>query len=185
MDDDTLHHRPTPKRPQTGWLAWQSTVGYMAQELSPEIALTITVYPVNANTFGWSAALYWGENNEAIHAEDTLADALRGLWFKVEAHHRIFNTLEDAARRPVNYAEGDWLDDATQSALDRLLQVTAATFSSGWRVIITYQPVDNPDMRVQAGLYKDDGTIQVEGQGPSLRDACQMLYRSAARYYTR
>lgn len=184
MNDDTLHHRPTPKRPETGWLAWQATVGYMYQEISPDIVLTITAYPLSPETAGWSASLYWGENVEAIHAAESLGDALRGLWFKVEAHHKIFKTLAAAARRPVNYAENEWLDDATQIALDRLLQVTAAAFITGWRIIITYQPVDNPDMRVQAGLYKDDGTVQVEGQGPSLRDACQVLYRSAARYYT-
>jgi hypothetical protein len=181
--DDTLHHRPTPKRPSLGWHAWQATVGYISHEHNPDAVLTVTAYPVEDEAVGWTASLFWGDKSETVHDEESFGAALRSLWFKVEARHKIFRTLEAAVKRPVNYDEGEWLEPATQAALDRVLQAAAAAFAAGWRIAITYQPVDNPDGRVQAGLYSQDGTLQIEGSGPTLRDACQTLFRSAAGYF--
>jgi hypothetical protein len=120
-----------------------------------------------------------------VHDEDTLAGALRSLWLKVEAHHKLFKTLDAAVRRPVNYDDVEWLDEATQTALDRMFQVVEAASDSGWRLAITYQAVDNPDVRVCVSLYAQDGTPQVDASGPSLRDACQNMYRNAASYFRR
>jgi hypothetical protein len=184
-DDDTLVHRPAPKRPQYGWQAWQATVGYIHNEYTPDAILTLTAYPVADGVIGWSAALYWENKAESVHDEDTLAGALRSLWLKVEAHHKLFKTLDAAVRRPVNYDDVEWLDEATQTALDRMFQVVEAASDSGWRLAITYQAVDNPDVRVCVSLYAQDGTPQVDASGPSLRDACQNMYRNAASYFRR
>jgi hypothetical protein len=184
-NDDTLVHRPAPKRPQTGWQAWQATVGYIHNEYTPDAILTLTAYPVTDGATGWSASLYWESKAEAVHNEETIAGAMRALWLKVEAHHKLFKSLDAAVRRPVNYADSQWLDEATQDALDRLLQMVEAVSDSGWRLAITYQAVDNPDVRVCISLYAQDGTLQTEASGPSLRDACQNMYRSAARYFRR
>lgn len=184
-DDDTLVHRPAPKRPQTGWQAWQATVGYIHNEYAPDAVLTLTAYPVAEGAVGWSASLYWGDKAEAVHNEDTLAGGLRALWLKIEAHHKLFKTLDAAVRRPVNYADAEWLDEDTQAALDRLLQLVAAASDSGWRLAMTYQAVDNPDVRVCVSLYAQDGTPQTEAGGSSLRDACQNIYRNAASFFRR
>jgi hypothetical protein len=182
-DDDTLVHRPAPKRLATGWQAWQATVGYIHNEYNPDAILTLTAYPVTDGVIGWSASLYWDSKAEAVHNEDTIAGALRTLWLKVEAHHRLFKSLDAAIRRPVDYADAEWLDEATQSALDRLIQMVSASSDSGWRLAMTYQAVDNPDVRVCIGLYAQDGTPQAEANGSSLRDACQNMYRGAASYF--
>ncbi len=184
-NDDTLVHRPSPKRPLTGWQAWQATVGYIHNEYNPDAVLTLTAYPVADGVIGWSASLYWDSQAEAVHNEDTVAGALRALWLKIEAHHKLFKTLDAAVRRPVDYADEEWLDEATQLALDRVLQVVAAASDSGWRLAMTYQPVDNPDERMCVSLYAQDGTPQAEARGSSLRDACQNLYRGGASYFRR
>jgi hypothetical protein len=184
MSDDTLIHRPAPRRPLTGWLAWQATIGYLHNEYSPDAALTVTAYPISSDMIRWSASATWETTIEAVHNEETLAAVLGKLWAHIEVRHRIFKTLDAAARRPAYYAPEEWLDVASQAALDRLIQAAAAGFESGWRVAITYQAVDNPEMRVQAALIAREETIHVTVGGPSLREACQILYRSAALYLT-
>ena len=182
-NDDTLVKRPMPKRPETGWLAWQATVGYISHEYNPDAVLTVTAYPVSQGAIGWSASLCWGDQAEAVHNTDLLVAALRALWSGVEARHRIFKSLDAATRRPANYADDEWLDEPTSISLDRVISATAASFGTDWRVAITYQAVDNPDTRVQVTLFTQDGTAQAEGHGPSLRDACLMLYRRAVSHF--
>ncbi|MBZ0303632.1 MAG: hypothetical protein K8J31_28085, partial [Anaerolineae bacterium] len=104
-NDETFHQRPILKRLDTGWLAWQATIGYISHAHSADAVLTLTAYPVSEVAVGWSASLLWGEHVEAVHNESSLAAALRGLWAKIEAHHTIFLDSEAAVRRPVDYAD--------------------------------------------------------------------------------
>ncbi|MAS32995.1 MAG: hypothetical protein CL610_03235 [Anaerolineaceae bacterium] len=185
MQDETFPHRPTPKRPATGWQAWQATVGYIYAEHSSDVALTITAYPRAQGVVGWSASIMWGSSAESRHNEGSLASALCSLWSKIEASHTLFKSLDAAVRRPANYNDDEWLDIPTASALNRLLGITMMAFITDWRIAMIYQPVDNPDYRVRATLSARRDTVQFEVHAPSLRDTCQILYRSTASYYAR
>jgi hypothetical protein len=87
------------------------------------------------------------------------------------------------SRRPAHYDEDQWLDEATATILRRLLQVTATAFGQDWRIVTVYQPVENPETRVQASLFARQDQVHVYGRGPSLREACQTLYRNSASYF--
>ena len=181
-NDETLPRRPIPRRPETGWQAWQATVGYLYHEDSPDAMLTVTAYPVTDAAVGWSALLFWDSRMEATHNQESLGAALCRLWAQIDTSHQIFKSREAAIRRPADYEDHQWLDAPAQATLDRLLQAAAAAFGATWRIAITYQPVDNPDMRMRATLIAQNETVQLEGWGPALRDVCQTLYRHIAAY---
>jgi hypothetical protein len=101
----------------------------------------------------------------------------------VEHEHQIFKTLEAASRRPSNYPADRWVDEDTLTTLNRLIAVTESVFEQQWMLIVVYQAVENPNLRVQARLLAKDNTIHIGGRGPTIRDACRDLYRNAAPDY--
>jgi hypothetical protein len=178
--DDTIHNIPTPKRPETGFLAWQATIGYISTEHSPDALLTLTAYPLENGDIGWKAAASWANFTEESPDIGSLPDALRSLWREVDRHHTIFKSLEAANKKPVSYKDDQWLDAETRMGLERLLQVIQKAFGTDWRLVLVYQPVANPSARVQARLIARRDTVNSGGRGATLREACQLLYRNAA-----
>jgi hypothetical protein len=177
-DNDTAHSVPLPKRPITGLQAWLATIGYISAEYSADAALTVRASPLPPERTLWSAEAGWGQNKETIHEMPTLHHALRELWKLVERNHIIFKSMEAATRRPANYSDAEWLDAETRTTLDRLLAVTRAACGEDWRLMIVYQALDHPEMRVQARLIAKGR--QIGGRAPTIREACRDLYRSAA-----
>jgi hypothetical protein len=181
MEDKTLPRRPVPKRPDTGWQAWQATIGYIHQAYSADALLCLMAHRESGDII-WGASASWGHVIEIVDQQPSLALALYRLWVEVDTHHLTFDSLEAAARRPANYDDDEWLDDDTQIAADRLIHLVTQVFGTNWRIDITYKPVATPDVRVRASLYAHGDDQPIEGHGPMLRDACQTLYRSAATY---
>jgi hypothetical protein len=184
-DSETVHARPTPRRPDTGLLAWQSTLGYISATYTLDAMLTIQVKPlVSGSNLAWEARATWGRNTEEVLNRPSLAAALNDLWIQVDRNNVIFESLEDAARSPIYYAESEWLDPDTQTTLDRLIQLNWTVFNTDWMLVIVYQPVAIPNARVQTRLLAKSNTVQTSGRGATVRDACHDLYRNAARDYT-
>jgi len=178
--DDTLPTVPVPKRPETGFMAWQATIGYISSEHSPDALLTLTAYPLENGGVGWKAAASWATFTEESPDISSLPDALRTLWREVDRHHTIFRSLEAGLKRPVSYKDDQWLDVETKKSLDSLIQVIQKAFGGDWRLVLVYQPVANPNARVQARLIARHDTVNSGGRGATLREACQLLYRNAA-----
>lgn len=180
--DSTIPQRPLPKRPPTGLMAWIATVGYISTQYSPDVLLKLHVYP-SGDTTHWGASISWAQHKEQVWDKPTLAAALGDLWLEVDRSHAIFATQLDAIRSPVDYADEKWLDVPTQDILSRLIWTTENVFSGDWKLVIVYQPVDNPNARVQARLIARSGSVHVGGRGPSLGDACHDLFRNGARVF--
>lgn len=180
--DDTIDTRPMPRRPEYGLLAWQATIGYISSQYSLDALLTLQAYPLDGR-IAWAGTASWGRNRESVQDMPSLPAALRELWREVDHNHIIFDSREAIARRPANYADGEWLDPATAATVDRLVQVTAAVYDGGWRIVLIYQPVESPAARFQGRLLAQDETVRVSGQGATLRDACRELYRNAAPHF--
>lgn len=179
MSDDTLAKRPLPARPETGWKAWEATVGYISNQHSPDATLKIET-TLQASERVWAASLEWGAHREAVTNRASLMAALRELWFEIDMNHKIFDTMDAAVRQPKHYDDHEWFDEKTQSVLDRLMRMIAAVFGDDWHLIIIYQPVERPDMRVQARILAKDNSVQRGGSGPTIREACRNLYQNLA-----
>ncbi len=179
MTDDTLPNIPAPRRPETGFLAWQATIGYISTEHSPDALLTLMAYPLENGEVGWKAAASWATFTEESPV-GSLAEALRNLWREVDRHHTIFKSIEAGLKRPVSYKDNQWFDIETQKSIDGLIQVIQKAFGADWRLVLVYQPVANPNSRVQARLIARRDTVNSGGRGATLREACQLLYRNAA-----
>lgn len=182
-NDDTLFTRPMPKRPENGLLAWQATIGYISSQYSLDALLTLQAYPLESGAVAWAAAASWGQNRESVEGAAVLPAALRDLWSEVNRHHIIFETREAILKRPANYDDHEWIDAETAAILNRLLHVANVVYGADWRSLMIYQPVESQSARFQARLLALDDTVQIGGQGASLRDACQDLYRNAAPYF--
>lgn len=183
MEDETLRTPPAGKRPENGFLAWQATIGYIGETYSPDALLTITAYPAPDGNILWGALASWAQFSEVVADQPSFASALRGLWRVVDQHHTLFKSMEAANRRPVSYADDQWLDAETSDMLDRLLHVAMKAFGDDWRLVLVYQPIANPTARVQARFIARGETVNAGGRGGSLREACQGLYRNAASYF--
>lgn len=181
MDNKTVQLPRMPRRPANGLLAWQATVGYISSEYSPDAALTLKAQ-ADATAVTWHASIQWGDIRAGVDA-DTLAHALRDLWPALEKVHEVFKTVTDRVRQPIHYQEHQWLDDDTTRALDSLIDVTAGVFQQDWALVIVYQALENPAQRVKMRLLAKADSVQIGGQGPSLREACRDLYRNAAPGY--
>jgi hypothetical protein len=180
--DETIHASPLPKRPENGWLAWLATIGYLSAEHSPDAALTIRFAPAQ-DGIRWSLACTWGQHQETVSDQPNLTAGLKALWQVVSASHSIFKSDEAAFRSPMYYRDDQWLDRRTLDMLDQLIALNNAAFKADWRIIILYQALDNPQMRVQARLVAKGSDIQSGGRGASLADACRSLVRNAAAHY--
>jgi hypothetical protein len=181
--DETISKRPTPKRPATGLLAWQATTGYIQQEYDTDAIFSIFAYPLDDGSIRWAATLAWSGFSQEVEKMPELADALKALWVEVESRHRIFKSMEAMSKSPANYADSDWVDEATATTLDRLIQVTSRAFQTDWLISIMYRPLASPNERVQTSLSAQSNQVQVIGYGPAIREACQTLYRNAATYF--
>jgi hypothetical protein len=177
--NDTLYSRPLPKRPQYGLLAWQATIGYISTEYSPDAMLTFRAY-MSKGHIAWGAAVSWGQVAEQVNNLPTLERALQELWHAVESGHIVFKTKEVMVKRPINYADDEWIDLSTQMTVERLLEVTRIAFGQDWMLMVFYQALDNPQLRVQARLLAKENSLQMSGRGPAVREACHDLYHNAA-----
>jgi hypothetical protein len=185
MDDNqsTIPNRPLPKRLPNGFLAWQATIGYISTQHSPDALLKLHVYPVDDESIGWGASAAWGQYQEEVWDRASFAAALSDLWQEVDSHYLIFESQVDALKSPARYPAEKWLDAQTEDILHRLIWITGSVFGGDWKLVIVYQPVENPSMRVQARLIAYDGEVHVGGRGGSLLDACHDLYRNGAAYF--
>ncbi len=183
-DSETVHARPMPKRPETGLLAWQSTLGYISTRYSLDAMLTIQVYPQTAGKLAWAAKASWGHYIEEVRDCPSLPAALRDLWTEVDRNNIIFESGEAISRRPMLYSDDEWLDEDTRLTLDRTIQLNWTAFESDWMLIIVYQPVGIPNMRLQTRLLAKGHTVQISGRGPTMREACHDIYRNTARNYS-
>lgn len=181
-EDVTKARRPFPLRPATGLLAWQATIGHISTRHSPDAMLRIQAYSREARVM-WSASCSWGRKEEQVVNQPSLSHALRALWDEVQRNHLIFERAEDAVKSPQNYDDSEWLDLSTQESLQRLVWVTQSVFPGSWRLNIVYQPVETPALRFQARLMANANRVVVGGQGPSLLDACRVLFRNATPHY--
>ncbi len=181
-NDETIHAIPLPKRPENGWLAWLATVGYLSAEHSPDAALTIRLAPGRAGV-RWALACTWGRHEESVSDQPDLSAGLRALWQVVSANHHIFKSDEAVFKSPMHYRDNQWLDRRTLETLDQLIALNNAAFKTAWQIIIVYQALDNPHLRVQARLVAKGSDIQSGGRGASLGDACRSLVRNAAAHY--
>lgn len=181
-DLPTKSKRPPMMRPATGLLAWQATVGHISARHSPDAVLKLQITSKEARVV-WAAALSWAHKEEEVTGQSSLPEALRKLWEVVNRNHRIFDHVEDAVKSPQNYDDTEWIDIATQESMQRLVWVTQSVFPGDWKIVILYQPVDAPNLRMQARLTAQGGRVAVGGQGASLLEACRALFRNATPYY--
>jgi len=170
-------------RPKTGLAAWESTVGYLAANHSPDALLTLRAYPEGEDSH-WSALLEWGANREEVNGHATLPAVLNELWQVVDQGRVIFSSSAEAVRKPAGYGEFDWLDADTKDAIERLMWVIRVVFKDDWTMVILYQATDNPAVRAQARLIARAGDVYINGRGASVRDAVTQLYRNATPYFS-
>ena len=177
---DTIYKRPQPKRPENGLLAWLATIGYISAEYNADAMLQLVAYPMPENSdIGWAARATWGDVAEAVRDSVSLGEALRELWHKVDEAHTIFKTLDDAAKQPAFYNDDKWIDADTQASFDLLTNASETAFGEDWMLVVMYHPVENPESRVQTRLLARNKSIDIEGHGPTVREACDRLYRNA------
>lgn len=180
---DTMIVQPMGKKPDTGLQAWLATLGYISAEHSPDAALTLRAYPQEEAAVRWSAACTWAQNQEMVDDQPSLALALRALWVQIERIYTLFKSVEAAVKRPSGYRDDKWVDPMTQQMLDRLIGASQLAFKTDWRLILVYQPVATPTMRVQARLMARGNQVRSGGRGASIPEACRALYRHAAPEY--
>lgn len=183
---DTMPNRPPiPRRPSYGWSAWEATAGYMSVHHNPDVTLSVTVR-VASETMqaNWSSQIKWGGRSVSCDQKMSLAKALGHLWLEVKNNYRIYKEGDESAiRQPINYKDSEWLDSRTDQLIHRIIHVNRSVFGTDWHMVIIYQPIDNPKMRVQARMIARNQEIQIGGQGATLLDACRRLYTNAARIY--
>ncbi|MEQ8673549.1 MAG: hypothetical protein RLP44_05775 [Aggregatilineales bacterium] len=167
----------------TGWMAWQGTIGYICKHHSPDAVLYLKATPFDDGSLMWSAGVEWGEVREYVEAASSLSLALMTLWKHVDERHRIFLSPEDFKRSPANYDEHDWLDLPTQDSLHRLIWTTRDVYQTGWKLVIMYQPIEEPQSRVEMVLSTPDDTPDLTVRGNTLLDACRRLFRDAAPHF--
>jgi hypothetical protein len=182
MNDKTVQLPRMPKRSPTGLLAWQATVGFISQVYSQDVALMLHAYPVDGDV-RWRAGIAWGQVQAQIDAAVTLAAALRDLWPALERVFTVFDNPLDAVRAPTGYADNAWVDADSARTLAALTELSQAVFPGDWALVIVYQAVENPGQRVKLRLLARNQSVQVSGQGPSVREACRDVYRNAAPEY--
>jgi|GEM_PF-1152928 len=130
---ETIYSAPLPRRPETGLLAWQATIGYINLQYNLDARLELMVQPKEADQ-NWSAAAEWGQNHEESTDEPTIGAALRELWNEISRKHIIFASREAVARKPAGYADDEWLDKETSLLLSRLLDAARLVYKTEWRL---------------------------------------------------
>jgi len=182
MSDDAT--TKLPPRPETGFGAWQATLGYISTHHSPDARLILYIYP-KGNQVLWAGRAAWGPVVEEYVDAPGLPIVLSKLWRRVEHFHTVFETPADMVRRPVGYIKTEWVDLPTQDILHRILWTVRLAFLEDWYMMIVYQAVENPAMRVHMRLISRSNQVVVGGRGPSLLEAGRDLFRNAAPVFTR
>lgn len=176
---------PIPRRPTYGWSAWEATAGYISIHHNPDVKLSVTArISPETQDLEWASHISWGQRSVECEGKPSLAAVLSDLWLEVKNSYRIYKEGDEAAiRQPVNYKDNEWLDSRTDQLIQRIIHVNQSVFGEDWQIVIIYQPIDNPKMRVQARLLAQNREIQIGGQGATLLDACRRLYTNSARIY--
>ncbi len=172
------------RRPRWGWLAWEMTVGYISKQHSPDAALKLEIYPMT-HVVGWSAALLWQDHQEIVRDEISFADALSGLWSRVDQYSGLTFGEESLGRTPVRYSDEEWLDQASYTALSVLVNTTDTFFTGNWSIVIVYRPIDVPAKRLTARLIAQHIAVNRGASGATLREVCRTLYLNALPDYTK
>lgn len=174
------HNMKIPRRPETGWEAWQLTLGYISQHHSPDVLLKLQISPDTDGGLCWSSTLSWGQHEESIVCKPSLAVCLHDLWRQVDQFHIIFEDTTEASRSPTDYDDMDWLDIDTQAVLHRLIWMTTMSFKHEWSMVMVYEPKEDVTTRVRVRLMALDNLVQVGGAGSTLKNATRSLFRNAA-----
>jgi hypothetical protein len=176
----TLNARPMPQRPANGLLAWEATIGYLRQQYRLDARLTLQAV-ASANLVMWSAYAVWGQNTEQVTGKLSMQSVLRDLWSEVDHKHVIFESREAMLRRPANYKDNEWLDGGTQAILNQILDLFQLAYLNDWTLTFIYEPVEIADVRFQARLNAVNNSLNVLGQGATMREACRDLLRVTAQ----
>lgn len=179
---ETIYSAPLPRRPETGLLAWQATIGYINLQYNLDARLELMVQPKEADQ-NWSAAAEWGQNHEESTDEPTIGAALRELWNEISRKHIIFASREAVARKPAGYADDEWLDKETSLLLSRLLDATRLVYKTEWRLKLSYQSIELPNARFHADLHSPTNVLS--GRSGTLREACREIYRQLGEEFQR
>jgi hypothetical protein len=176
----TLNARPMPQRPANGLLAWEATIGYLCLQYRLDARLTLQA-AATANLVTWSAYAVWGQNTEQVIGKLSMQAALRDLWSQVDHKHVIFESREAMLRRPSNYKDDEWLDSSTQTIFSQMIDLFQLAFLNAWTLTIIYEPVEIADVRFQVRLSTTNDSLNLLGQGATLREACRDLLRVTAQ----
>jgi hypothetical protein len=176
----TLNARPMPQRPANGLLAWEATIGYLRLQYRLDAMLTIRAIS-EGSVINWNAYAVWGQNTEQVTDKLTLVAALRDLWATIDRKHVIFESREAMLRRPANYKDDEWLDKATHTIFNQMLDLLSIAFLGAWTMTIIYEPVEIADVRFQVRLSADQTSVNLLGQGATLQEACRDLLRVTAQ----
>jgi hypothetical protein len=179
---ETIYSAPLPRRPETGLLAWQATIGYINVQYNLDARLELMVQPKEAD-LNWSAAAEWGQNHEEAADEPTIGAALRELWSEISRKHIIFASREAVARKPAGYADDEWLDKETSLLLSRLLDAARLVYKTEWRLKLSYQSIELPNARFHADLHSPTNVLS--GRSGTLREACREIYRHLGEEFQR
>jgi hypothetical protein len=179
---ETIYSAPLPRRPETGLLAWQATIGYINVQYNLEARLELMVQPVET-WLAWSALAEWGQNHEEVVEQGAIGDALRELWAVISRKHIIFASREALARKPAGYADDEWLDAETDQLLRRMLDAARLVYKTEWRLKLSYQSSELPNARFQADLHSPTGVLT--GRSGTLREACREIYRQLGEEFQR
>ena len=176
-------NKRSSRRPPTGWEAWQLTIAYISNYHSPDAILKLQVTPQSDGSLCWSSSLTWGQHDEKVNCQNSLAQALSQLWQQVDRFHYIFENPEDAVRSPIDYDDLDWLDMDTQEVLHRLIWMTKMSFKHDWSLILVYEPTEDVATRVKMRILALENVVQVGGTGNSLKSATHSVFRNAGTAY--
>ncbi len=176
----TLNSRPMPQRPANGLLAWEATIGYLRLQYRLDARLTVQAM-MDSGFITWSAYAVWGQNTEQVTGKPTFASALRDLWAQVDHNHVIFESREAMIRRPSNYKDDEWLDQATQIVFDQMVGLLQIALGNTWKLTIIYEPVEVADVRFHMRVITGDDGFNLMGQGATMQAACRDLLRVTAQ----
>ena len=179
IDEDTVMHLPIVPRPENGFAAWQTTLGYISRQHCPDARMVLQIYPVSQQ-IRYGARVMWGPVVEEINQAPSLPEAMARLWTVVNQNHVIFATPHEATRSPSGYDLMEWLDLNTQDVLHRLIWTAHMVFTTDWMIVLFYRTFGNPQQRVQMRLLALDNTVNIGGRGPSVMDAARSLFHNAA-----
>lgn len=164
-------------RPPTGFMAWQSTVGYLSKHHGSDATLYLLITPMPDDSISWSASVNWAHTQERVAGQPSISSALSTLWARVSERHDVFLNANDAIRAPAGYEASDWLDIATLDILQRIIMTMQSVVSGEWSLAIMYQPSEDADNRLELSLKTSDESVMGLIRDHTLLDACRKLFR--------